>query len=402
MQQSRAEKPWPRRLPAASEIRQLTGLRGVLALDVVLGHYEINFNPAVHLFVFHDAAVDFFFCLSSFVLCLAYGAGSGRRLDVRAYAVARFARIYPLYLFSTLLMLAMLVGWHTGAVVDLKTARILRQLLHQLLLLGALPIPAFTGFWNVPAWSVSIEAFCYIAVFPILYLLCGPALRLPARLVGVVAVLAGFVSLAMFTWHYNPLILAIGHAPMTDPYSNWVLVARGAAMFVAGWLVYLLYLRSDPIREAAGLLTDAMAVVLALSVAGADYGLTSRQTVVVLAPFLILGLMDGRSVTARLLASRPIHALGLVSYSLYLLHLPVLVAVMHWVPGLLQDRIMLRIGGPMLASVAAAIMSYILIEAPARRSLRRLLGDRALSPRPREQDGPGFLVAARSPPPSPT
>jgi peptidoglycan/LPS O-acetylase OafA/YrhL len=355
------------------EIRQLTGLRGVLALDVALGHLESSYIPVVDLFVFHNAAVDIFFCLSSFVLCLAYGAGTGRKLDVRAYAVARIARIYPLYAASTLLLLGLERAWQFGPAAGVKTGKVLRQLLHQMLMLGALPIESLAGFWNSPAWSLAVEAWCYVTLFPLFFFACRPALKLPAQLIAACVVLAGFASLAMFTWHANTLVLLVSYPWPADPYAGWVASVRGATLFTAGWLIYLLYAGSAPIRQAAGLLTDAMAVLFVLLVMGGSSGLTSRQAVVVLAPFLILGLTDGRSVTARLLASRPVHALGLISYSLYLLHQPVTIMLFHWLPGL-QRSDALRISVSLLATVAVATGSYLWIEVPARNGLRRLLG----------------------------
>lgn len=43
------------------DVRAFTGLRSVAAVDVVIGHYDIHNIPAVHAFVFNDAAVDIFF-----------------------------------------------------------------------------------------------------------------------------------------------------------------------------------------------------------------------------------------------------------------------------------------------------------------------------------------------------
>ena len=95
----------------STEIRQLTGLRGVLALDVVIGHLNVTGMSPIGRIVFRNVAVDFFFTLSGFVLGLTYVKNTSERLDFGRYAVARFARIYPLYLFALLLILVLLLHW---------------------------------------------------------------------------------------------------------------------------------------------------------------------------------------------------------------------------------------------------------------------------------------------------
>ena len=87
-------------LNSNSELKALTGLRGVAALTVALAHYNLPILGAANrLFFWHNAAVDLFFCLSGFTLALVY-VGQPSRLGCGIMGVARFARIYPLYIAS--------------------------------------------------------------------------------------------------------------------------------------------------------------------------------------------------------------------------------------------------------------------------------------------------------------
>jgi peptidoglycan/LPS O-acetylase OafA/YrhL len=91
-----------------SEIRSLTGLRGVAAAYVVLYHmhlFELCSGAAATVLTHGYLAVDLFFVLSGFVMALTYaelfegGFSAGRYRD---FLVRRIARVYPLYVVVTL------------------------------------------------------------------------------------------------------------------------------------------------------------------------------------------------------------------------------------------------------------------------------------------------------------
>jgi peptidoglycan/LPS O-acetylase OafA/YrhL len=90
------------------------------------------------------------------------------------------------------------------------------------------------------------------------------------------------------------------------------------------------------------------------------------------AALLWAGVGGGRTVASRLLSTRPLGYVGDISYSLYLLHFPLLELAKE-APSLLSsvDWRLLAISG----TVAGAICSYHLLENPIRRS-RKLAADR--------------------------
>ncbi len=65
----------------------LDGLRGVAAIAVMLFHISLGYMPGGYL------AVDFFFCLSGFVIALACGKRFADGPSFRAFAKARSARL---------------------------------------------------------------------------------------------------------------------------------------------------------------------------------------------------------------------------------------------------------------------------------------------------------------------
>lgn len=85
--------------PATAHILALDGLRGVAAISVMLHHAWVG-NSHGWL------AVDFFFCLSGFVIAQAYERKLAGGLTVGRYMAGRLQRIYPMLLLGGLIGLA--------------------------------------------------------------------------------------------------------------------------------------------------------------------------------------------------------------------------------------------------------------------------------------------------------
>jgi peptidoglycan/LPS O-acetylase OafA/YrhL len=101
----------------AKRLASLDGLRGVAAIAVMIFHFNIFFLPQARLPLVGRAylAVDLFFLLSGFVMLHVYGRQMA--LDCRAhwphFAMARFARIYPLFAATTLVTVIVVAVSHT-------------------------------------------------------------------------------------------------------------------------------------------------------------------------------------------------------------------------------------------------------------------------------------------------
>jgi len=97
-----------------SEIKSLTGLRGIAACWVMIGHYFGRFpgNAMVHTVVSHMyVAVDLFMILSGFVLAMTYEDRFSPAITAREYirfVQARVARLFPLYALVTAICLLMM------------------------------------------------------------------------------------------------------------------------------------------------------------------------------------------------------------------------------------------------------------------------------------------------------
>jgi peptidoglycan/LPS O-acetylase OafA/YrhL len=147
----------------------LDSLRGLFAVSVVLWHCDNNllpFNWAGQLWYDHlYLAVDFFFCLSGFVISLNYN-GQFDFSALKAFLRKRLRMIYPLLLFSTIVYgvfrttalllvpdtLSNRTNWFT----------VVQDLLNTLFMVNSTPILGITHGMNVPSWSISGEFIAYI------------------------------------------------------------------------------------------------------------------------------------------------------------------------------------------------------------------------------------------------
>lgn len=267
--------------------------------------------------------VTLFFILSGFVLTVTYGnAMAERRIaSIWNYAVARIARVMPLY---WLILLFVVVVW-----VSFGPAATIAGLWWHVL-----AIQAWTGdlklaySWNSPGWSVGVELFLY-AMFPILILLAGVLTSTRKVLIFAIFAVAAMAALViLFQLTGNDKL------PLSDPASAHRWIYRSPLMrlgdFTLGMCGALIYARE---RDHAKLVKTAPFVAAAMSMvilglmaipqlinSSASYDLAYAVPGAVLILSLALSPHQG---IARFLGSVALVALGELSYAFYLIHAPV-------------------------------------------------------------------------------
>ena len=355
-----------------SEIRSLTGLRGLAALWVMTGHYirDTPSDPTVVYVINHMyIAVDLFMVLSGFVLGMSYNADfetrpSGRRMW--RFVLLRIARIWPVYALSCIACVLLVVtGIGVWGPPDISPFAIALNLgMMQSWLSGY-------GSLNAVGWSISTEWAANL-LFPLFgLLLMRPSLRCSA--IWAACTLAVLVVFAAVGGRGGP------DAPPVFGALTWYsfpgAMVRCLTEFMFGMFCWRLR------RDAAwtswfGSTWVLLPVVLVMAAMTLDRAMDIFF--VILACVTIVGFSHERSVVARVFASSVPRWLGMVSFSLYLWHIPLLrlEPTMESVTG--------RLGAPdpwlagslatMAISLGAAGLSYRWIEKPFQRGLRRAFG----------------------------
>ena len=150
----------------------LTTLRFFAAAQVVVFHCggkALEGSPWWVQGMFQNGyqAVIFFFVLSGFILTYSYcqeGNDSELRTSNKDFWIARMARIYPMYALALLISVVPYI-YSTFVAHITPMPRFIGGILCVPLLLQAW-IPKIAWEWNIPAWSLSVEAFFY-ALFPL-------------------------------------------------------------------------------------------------------------------------------------------------------------------------------------------------------------------------------------------
>ena len=202
-------------------------------MNVALAHFELPaFSGVNGLFFWYNEAVDLFFCLSGFTLALVYGR-RGRASRIGALAAAQFARIYPLYLV-TLLWVVRSSTFPVGS--QYPVDRAWSDFLAQLALVNCWPVIGTGVHWDLPAWSISVEFFCYLAIFPLLW-----RVRVaPKGRVAIAIMLAcSLISYVFITRYFDWRIFdARCSTEAPDRISYSVNIVRAVVGFVSGWVAY--------------------------------------------------------------------------------------------------------------------------------------------------------------------
>ena len=293
---------------AHTEIKALTGLRGIAALYVVIFHLNglFGFPMAIRPFIRHGyMSVDLFFILSGFVMAMTYGSlfKDGFNLkNFKSFLLLRLARIYPLYILVTLVTAVMI----TTVLSD--TYHFADDVVR------ALPFNiTMTHAWGMaysivpPSWSISTEWAAYL-LFPIGAFL---ALWTPKRfaLAGAVIAFAALASIAFGPYWLTLSQQAAGKLNVVHSYAPGTTL-RCLASFYLG-LVAFRFKDLVPAR-ASGVLAVLALGLLCLKA-------TDLWLIAVFAG-LIMALSHDTGFTARLLQSRVAHWLGVISFALYLVH----------------------------------------------------------------------------------
>lgn len=352
-----------------SQINQLTGLRFVAALMVYLSHLQPPVKAPRPVLTFMSSGysgVTLFFVLSGFVLAYNYYETMSWRTYLK-FLLARWGRVYPLY--------AVLLGWFVveTLVKDLPLKNIWQ---HVFMLQAWSPDLNVAYGYNSPAWSLSVEAFLYVA-FPLVCLLVAFFGRSVSLLISF-CVGVFLINGVLAFWFTKQ---GYGAISWFDPRSahRWLYVMPLTRLgdFAVGIAAARLYKHWDgtPPRSLSVLMI--LSVVLAVALMMVKQHLYSAYSFdASYSPLffvLILGLAcSPNGLLSHLLSAKPLVLLGEASYALYLIHQTM---IRRLGSGLWAKEISLRSVGIecyiFLLIICLSFGLYSLVEVPARNFVKR-------------------------------
>jgi peptidoglycan/LPS O-acetylase OafA/YrhL len=349
-------KPTATLLQTKQHFEILDGLRGIAALAIVTFHFMEWVYAANQNFIGHGfLAVDFFFCLSGFVIGYAYDDRISK-MGVLEFFKSRLIRLHPLVILGSVLgLLAFLFDPFGGHPELYRIGKIILTFLCSVLLI---PFPKIADrslnlfSFNAPAWSLFWEYIANIVYAFMLY-------RIARNYLLLLTILSA-IAICFVSYHAGNLL-----GGWSGP-TFWEGSARISYSFLAGLLVY----RSNwIIRNKLGFISLAILLFLAFIIPYSEWNWLSELLVVLFYfPFLIaLGagatLADGLKNLCLFL--------GKISYPLYMTHYAVLWMFGNYYlshkPGTMQLTFIIISG--LILLLGAAYLVMIAYDIPLRKYL---------------------------------
>lgn len=260
---------------------------------------QLSSTSSLHLFV------DLFFVVSGVMIHQLYQSRIASLRDYGRFLRKRFARLVPLHYATLLMVAALFVAQRiVGGSVSHPEAQDLACLPWQLTLTHAFGTCSSLTF-NGPSWSISAEMAMY-AAFPGFLLLQRKGLLAP-----LVA-----LALVILAWTSN------GDASWTDRTFN-LGVLRAIPSFALGCLLSAARPRLARLPGAEGALWVSLAATVVALTSGAN-ALWCLALVYACVTFAVAA--DARSQGGPF--ARAVAPLATLTYSLYMLHVPVFSAVL--------------------------------------------------------------------------
>jgi peptidoglycan/LPS O-acetylase OafA/YrhL len=352
-----AQPASPNIKPTRPHFVVLDGLRGVAALCVVIFHFaEMVIWDYSKLWIGHGyLAVDFFFCLSGFVIGYAYDDRIAT-MGIGSFFKARLIRLHPLVVLGSVLGLIALYVSPFGTPPAYSLGKIAIIFAASVLMVpyGAIHDSGHSLFGlNAPSWSLFWEYVANIVFALGLYRLRRGAL--------IIFTLAAAILLCWASHRAGNLYGG------WSTRSFWDGGIRIAFSFAAGLLVYRMRWRP---RNRLGFAGLSLLLILALTMPYATGAWVREAAVTILVFPLLVALGAGTTVSPRV--ERLCQISGDLSYPLYMTHYAVI-----WIWGDYADKghlahgsLWTRVALGTSVMVAFAWAVFKLYDEPLRRTLR--------------------------------
>ena len=346
----------------------IDGLRAVAILSVVGFHVGLKGFPGGFV------GVDVFFVISGFLITSLLIEELRQRgtIDLIAFFARRARRLLPA--FFLVVAATLLLAYFFLVPADDEQKRFAKSVVAAVLYAANWHFAwVGSGYFDAPSslypmlhtWSLAVEEQFYL-IWPLMLLgAAWVAARSRLSLMWLIAVMLVLVLVAStaYSWHASSV------DDQTARFAFFALPSRAWELAVGASLALALALLGNLKSPFGAVLTAAgLAAIMAATITFHEGSGFPSETALLptlgAAAIIAGGWLSPQGKVTELLASRPLVAIGLVSYSWYLWHWPLLAIARAHALGT-EDQ--WRDGAIAIASLGLAALTYTFIEDPIRR-----------------------------------
>jgi peptidoglycan/LPS O-acetylase OafA/YrhL len=324
--------------------KYITGLRAYSALGVLLIHS--GGGGLRELSSFSNRIVDFgkygvvsFFVISAFTICMS--VDRMEQFNLKQYLFKRVLRIAPLFYLVTLLCFFFTDGISYFNNLFGTHSDIYSLILH-LTFLNLFDVRYINNIIGVEG-TVPIE-FAYYLLIPYILMLFKKHKKIVYPIV-VAAFLFSFYSFQLFSRFYNKTDIFISHNLSLEKY---------LFTFIVGIAAYLIWKEKKEFTFGSSLALFFHFILLALII---NMNIQHPEIYFALWIVVLIFICSGKSLLSKVVFENPIiEYIGKISYSIYLVHFPII----HALPQFKYPILNLIV--PLGISIAVSSLTYQFIE----------------------------------------
>lgn len=375
-----------------TEIKEMTGLRGIAAGFIIINHLLLLLpsikNPfTLKIFgAFGLMGMSLFFILSGFVIFYNYADKiiSNPKQETVKFLIARFARLYPLYI----LFLGIWFLWNIKLTPETLGANITSLPIFitgmQSWFFGFIndiPVVHLQGSGNI-SWSISTEFALYLFFIPLILIFKDKILNIKFVLNLFIFAVIGKVIYTYSIYNFQCIesvsraIFGVHYLNITDFLTFYSPLSRIFEFLAGGAIAY--YFDKVKNKERFNVL---MYFIYFISIATIIFIFSLELTIKnfnsytglyysIALMFLLLSITH---FGCKILTTKLLVFLGEISYSLYLLHI-LFIQIFRYGGDHLISYV-LNIGGFVILVPITAYISYKYYEMPARKWIRNVLSE---------------------------
>ena len=338
--------------------KEIDGLRALAVIPVVFYHAGIGFFSGGYV------GVDVFFVISGFLITsLILKETSDGNFSLLSFYERRARRLLPALFFMMIICIPF--AWILLIPSELESFG--KSLISTSFFFSNILFWQESGYFSSPSdlkplihtWSLSVEEQYYL-LFPFLFSLFSKNIR---HYLIIFLIIIFFISLFSSNW-----------AAYNKPSANFYLLPTRVWEILSGAILAFyvtrnfILIRRKLIRNLLSIF-GLILIIFSIITFNDTTPFPSFYTLFpVLGTLLIISFADSSSILGKFLSNKFLVFIGLISYSLYLWHQPLLAFTRHYLGESLSN---LNIFVILLSSLIISIISYFFVESPFRKNRQR-------------------------------